>query len=116
MRKLLAVALLTAAFAAATVVGWWTVPLVGALWGVLRSALSRPALLAGLAAASAWGLWLVYDYSVAGATFAPFLGRLAGVLTIPTTILILVTVLFPGLLAWSAAALAGALRPSSRGS
>jgi hypothetical protein len=32
------------------------------------------------------------------------------VLTIPAPVLVIVTLLFPGLLAWSAAALAGALR------
>ena len=114
MRSVLGFILLTLAFAAATPVGWWTIPLTGALWGMLGSALPRPALLAGLAAGTAWGLWLVYDASVAGDAFGPFLARVAGVLTIPAVALVIVTVLFAGLLAWSAAALAGAMRPSNR--
>jgi hypothetical protein len=107
MRSGIGFLLLTLAFAAAAPVGWWTVPLTGALWGVLGSKLPRPALLAGLAAGTAWGLWLIYDASVAGKAFGPFLERVAGVFTIPAAVLVIVTLLFPGFLAWSAAALAG---------
>ena len=99
------VALVTAA--ATWVVGWWTVPLVGAVAGFF---LSRPALV-GLACALAWAA-LLGMHSVAGAV-----GRLsvtlAGIMGVPAIALFVITILFPFALGWSSASLGRALRPTS---
>jgi hypothetical protein len=110
---------LVAAFALALWLGWWTVPAVAALWGLLRPAVWRPILSAALAATLGTGFWLLVD-GLAGSGAVTRLGsRLAGVLHLPFALLLLLTLLFPTLLAWSAAALAcglaGIRAPRSEG-
>ena len=61
MRALAGFLLLAAAFALGSWVGWWMVPAVAVLWGLLRPAVRRPILSAALAAAAAWALWLEVD-------------------------------------------------------
>jgi hypothetical protein len=97
---------LLAAFLLACWLGWWTIPLVAALWGVLRPAVWRPILSAALAAALAWGLWLLVDLLADPHAFSRLGTRLGAVLPLPLPGLLLLTLLFPALLAWSAAALA----------
>ena len=60
-----------------------------------------------LAGAVAWGALLVAD----AAAFGTVARTLAGVLRIPAPALVLRTLAFPALLAWSAATLAAAVRP-----
>jgi hypothetical protein len=98
--------LLATAFALATAgFGWWTVPIVGALWGIIAPDRRHPARLAALAAPLAWGALLVW-----GAMHGPvpaLATRLAGVLHVPAPVLIAVTLIFPAALAWSSAVVGG---------
>jgi hypothetical protein len=97
---------LIAAFALASWLGWWAVPLVAALWGLLRPGTWRPILSAALAAALGWGFWLLLDGILGNGALAQLGSRLGGVLHLRLTLLLLLTLIFPALLAWSAAALA----------
>jgi hypothetical protein len=84
--------------------GWWTVPVVAVLFGVQRM---RPALV-GLAATVAWLALLVVDAS--GGSITRLAGVLSGVMGLPAPVLYLATVLFPLLVAWSAASVGDAAR------
>ena len=108
MNRRLSFLALVGAFALAARFGWWAVPVVAALWGAMLPRVSAPAGTAALAAASAWGVWLLLDWGTDQNAFASLAGRLGGVMNLPPVVLILITLLLAALLAWSAAALAGA--------
>jgi hypothetical protein len=106
MRALVRVALLAAAFFIATrVLGWWGVPLAAGLWGIVSGGDGLPA---AVGAALAWAALLARD-----AAFGPF-GDLASTLGAlfhaPPIVLIVLTLVFPMVLAWSAAVVSGAGR------
>jgi hypothetical protein len=107
---------LLAAFALGTRLGWWAVPLVAALWGGLRPRVPAPAATAALAAAAAWGAWLLIDWWAGQGALGALATRLGGVMNLPPFLAILLTLMLPALLAWSAAALSGgfALRFAQR--
>ena len=97
--------LLTAAMAAATIAfGWWAVPVVAAVWGIVARDQRGPALAAGLAAMAAWGSLLLFDAArgpvgiLAQTLGSIFMIRAAGVYGI--------TLALPGLLAVTAAVVA----------
>ncbi|HEV8600465.1 MAG TPA: hypothetical protein VGQ69_13990 [Gemmatimonadales bacterium] len=98
--------LLVAAFAVAAPLGWWTVPLVAGLWGALRPGFPRPILAAALAALLGWSVWLGIDLGIAPDALTRIGARAADILQLPSTLFLLLTLLFPALLAWSAAAVA----------
>ena len=112
MKRWLSFAALVAAFALATRLGWWAVPVVAALWGVMRPAVNAPAATAALAAASAWALWLLASWQADHDAMSILSTRLGGVMRVPPTVLILLTLLLAAVLAWSAAALAGVIANS----
>jgi hypothetical protein len=94
--------LVSAAIAAATIAfGWWGVPVVGAVYGLLGREQRSSALIAGIAGALAWGALLVW-VSTQGpvGTLAAVLG---GVLSIKPVGVYALTLCFPGLLALTAA-------------
>ncbi|HEU4566115.1 MAG TPA: hypothetical protein VFS05_15750 [Gemmatimonadaceae bacterium] len=105
MTAALRIALLALALALATLVaGWWGVPVAAAAWGVMARGRAAAAREAALAAAIGWALLLAWQ-----ATRGPLgalASRLAGVFGVPTPALILITLLWGALLAWSAAAVA----------
>jgi hypothetical protein len=103
MRAFGAFVLLVAAMALGTWVGWWMVPLVAALWGWLRPAVPRRILSAAAAAALAWALWLAADVVRGHDPLGVLAEELAAILRVPHAALVLVTLLFPALLGWSAA-------------
>ena len=103
MRSLLAFLALSLAFAAATTLGWWAVPATAALWGALLPSVSRPALVAALAAAFGWAGWLVLDGIAGNSAFGVLAGRLSALTHLPAVVLVALTLGFAGLLAWSAA-------------
>ena len=105
MRAFGAFVLLVAAMALGSWVGWWMVPLAAALWGWLRPAVRRPILSAAAAAALAWALWIAADVVRGHDPLGVLAEELAGILRVPHAALVLVTLLFPALLGWSAAAL-----------
>lgn len=112
MKRWLSFAILVAAFALATRLGWWTVPVVAALWGALRPVVNAPAATAALAAASAWALWLLADWFTDRHAMEVLATRLGGVMSVPPPVLLLLTLVLAVTLAWSAAALTGTLAGS----
>ncbi len=109
MRRPLAFLALAGAFFAATWLGWWAIPATAALWGALRPPFKSPALIAAAAAGLAWASWLVVNAVTAQGAFGALLRRLTALFELPASVLVAVTLLFASLLAWSAAALAGAI-------
>lgn len=98
----------TAFVAAGTwVLGWWTVPLVGAGMGLLWPD-DRPALSAAAAGALGWGILLVW-----GGLIGPVMGvagTVGGVMGLPGAAVLLITLLFPAILSGAAGALVGVAR------
>ncbi len=103
-RPTLQVAILSVAFALATVVlGWWAVPVLAGVWGVVARVDERPAVVAALGAGLGWILLLVW--TAAQGPAGELAQRAAGVMGIPSALLFLITVLFPMMIAWGAAVL-----------
>ena len=103
--------LLAEAFAVTTFgIGWWSVPIVAALWGMFSTDEHR-ARNAALCAMGGWATLLVLD--IVRGPVATMATQLGGVMGVPGFVLILLTLLFPALLAWSAATLVPVLRRSA---
>jgi penicillin G amidase len=116
MRGLARLALVAAAFALGTYAfGWWSVAVVGVLWGVINPRMPRVAVRAGVGAAVAWAFLLAIP-AASGAPMASFTAKLAAVMRVPSWGLIAAELLFPAALAWSAASLGALsrLRPLAR--
>jgi hypothetical protein len=90
-------------------VGWWMVPVIAAIWGAVRAEDRWLPLLAAFAGTTSW-LLLLFLPSSPGAVgrLATVAGRAMGVGPGP---LVLLTLVFPALLAVAAAALARAVAP-----
>ena len=95
-----------AAMAALTwLIGWWGVLVAALVIGYVFRAEGGGGWRIAVAAALAWSMLLAFD-AVSGPVGV--LGqRLGGVLRVPAVVLVLVTLLFPALLAWSAATVVG---------
>lgn len=78
--------------------GWWVLPVIGAAYGWRGG---RP-LLAGLGAALAWGVLFL---ALPAAPLGRLLTRLGALAHLPGPALVALTLLFAGLLGWSAARL-----------
>lgn len=104
--------LLAEAFAVATyALGWWTVPVIAAVWALISRDRRAPSLTA-LCAAGGWATLLLLD--AAKGPVGNMASRLGGVMGIPPAMLYAVTLLFPALLAWTAATIVSrAASPSS---
>lgn len=113
MGALLGFLALIAAFVGAEWVGWWAVPAAAALFGLLGPRFRRPALRAGLAAGTAALFWLAGTALGRGEAFERLSRAAAGIFHLPAPVILLLTILFPALLAWSAAAFTGAARPGA---
>jgi hypothetical protein len=109
VRQAAAFLLLTLAFAAASLLGWWAIPATAALWGIMRPVAQRPAIFAASAAALAWTGWLVMDAFSPRGDFSGLAVRLGGIFSLPASALLAATGLFAALLAGSAAYIAGAM-------
>ncbi len=110
MAPLIRIVVLAVAIGLATAaLGWWVVPMIGAAWGFVATAETRPVVTAAAAAALAWGALLGWTAlrGPAGklaATAAPILG-------LPDDwMLFAVTLLYPALLAAAAATVAIAIK------
>jgi hypothetical protein len=102
--------LVTAAMAAATIAfGWWGIPVVGAIYGVLAREQRSSALLSGIAGLLSWGVLLLW-VSTQGPV-GTLAGTLGGVLSIKPVGVYALTLCFPGLLALTSAMVS---RASSR--
>ena len=114
MRFLIRISLLAAALAVGTIAfGWWAVPVIGLVWGVVAYEQRGAALTAGLAAMAAWGGLLLRDtmHGPVGA-LAATLGQLFGV---HVAAIYALTLALPGLLAVTAAIVGRAGRGSRSG-
>lgn len=102
-RRAVIVPMLAVAFALGTWFGgWWAIPLLASAAGVWRRAWEVAA-----AAVLSWGMLLLID--AGGARFGAVSASIAGAFGIPSPVIVLVTLLFVWLLAWSAAGVIGAL-------
>ncbi len=107
-RIVVKVVLLAEAFAVATFgLGWWSVPIVAAIWAVASRDENR-ARTAALCAAGGWATLLLLD--IAKGPVITMGSQLASVMKFPAAVLYLLTLLFPALLAWSAATLVPGFR------
>ena len=102
-------AVLAAALALGTIAfGWWAVPVIAFLWGMLARGERGAALTAGVAAMLAWGSLLLRDAGHGPVdNVASTLGQLFGV---TATAVYVLTVALPGLLALTAAIVGRGLR------
>lgn len=114
MRVAAAFLFLTLAFAAASILGWWAIPVTAAVWGIMRPVVQRPAIFAASTAALAWTGWLVVDALSPRGDFSGLAVRLGGIFSLPAPALLAITVLFAALLAGSAAYVAGAIAPARK--
>jgi len=104
--------LLAEAFAVATFAfGWWTVPVIAAVYALVSQNPNR-ARVAALCAVGGWGTLLLLD-ALKGPV-GSMASRLGGVMGLPAAVLLILTLVFPALLAWSAAKLVPTLRGSVR--
>lgn len=101
--------LLTEAFAVGTfALGWWAVPLLAFLWAVFVGTRSRPVFFATICATAAWCGILLLD--AARGPLVAVAERFGGVFGFRPIVLMVVTILFPALLGWSASSVGSAIR------
>jgi len=88
-------------------VGWWGVAIVALIVGfAYRSEGGRPWRIA-LGASEGWAILLLID--TFGGRFGQVATTVAGSMSLPAAALLIVTLLFPALIGWSAATVAAAL-------
>lgn len=108
MPTIIRLILLALAFGAGTwAFGWWAVPAVAALWGLIARGANGSAVTAAVAAVLAWGAVLGFD--AVGGRLGVLLARVAPLFTVPALALVGAALALAALLAWSAAATAGGL-------
>ena len=98
--------------AATWVAGWWGVPLVAIVTGALLATRRGIAGLTALAAVIAWSVLILVDG--ASGRFGALAGVVGATLKLPAGALLMVTLLFAALLAWSAAAVGVEIGRASR--
>ncbi len=99
-----------------TVFGWWTVPVIAVVYGVVARNTTAPGWTAAAGAALAWGGYLSV-LAFGGAPIGRFGGELAQAMAIPSWGPHVATMLFPALIAGPAAWLAsrfGSRRPEAK--
>lgn len=112
MTALLVLAIAAAVAVSTWMVGWWGVALVALLVGA-ASRHARAASLTALGAAFGWGALLVID--ARDGRLMAVATSLGGIFHVPGAALLLLTLCFAALLAWSAAAVGHALRRDRAG-
>lgn len=104
-RLALRVTLLAIAFALATILfGWWGVPLVAVIWGLVAHATPGPGATSAAAAAVAWAALL--GWTALSGDVAALAGILGGIMQAPGAALVALTILFPAAVAWAGARMA----------
>lgn len=101
--------LLTFAFALGTdVLGWWSVPAIGLLYGIMARPGRGQGLLAALAAAFAWAILLLL--TAAQGPVGPLADKLGGIMRVPGPALYVITCMFPFFIAGCATGLVSAIK------
>ena len=114
LRSVVKFVLITEAFAVATfALGWWIVPVLAFILGMTLDRARGPVRYATLCAAAGWLSLLLLD--AARGPLLELASRFGGVMRVPSFALILLTLLFPALLAWSAASIGLAMKNSMSG-
>lgn len=109
MKPLIRVLVLGLAMGLATaLLGWWMIAVVGAIWGFVASRETWPAMTAAAGAGLAW-LALLGWAAVRGPILT-LAGQVGAILTVGAAGLLVIALLFPVLLAGSAAVLAGSVK------
>jgi len=109
LRVIIKFVFIAEAFAVATyAVGWWAVPLVALLCGLVITLDGRPVVYATVCAVAGWLMLLLLD--AARGPLGEVAARFGGVMGFPPAALVATTLLFPALLAWSASSIGAALR------
>ena len=96
-----------------TLAGWWSVPVIGAAWGVVRALRRGVALDAGIAGALGWALLLLRD--AARGPVGVVAAQVGAVMGLGAAGLVVLTLLFPFLLGWAAALVSATLARVVRG-
>lgn len=112
-RQLLAIVVLALAMALGTAwIGWWAVPVFGAVWGVTRYG-AYPAATAAVAGALSWVALLTV--TALGGPAGETSRMLGSAMALPGWVPLLLTVLFPAALSGVAAQLAHTIVPAVEG-
>ncbi len=108
-RPALQVVLISAAFALTTAaIGWLAVPLLAVLWGLLARREERPGLVALLAAGLGWTWLLLWNAAVGEA--GELMAVTGGVMGLPGSGFLALTLAFPMVMAWGGAVVGGAVK------
>lgn len=97
--------------AAEFVVGWWALPVVGVVLGLVSARERHVGVRVGAAALIAWLALLAW--TAQSGDMPRFYGQLARSMTLPTNVVAGVTVLLPALLGGLAARFGAGLRPGA---
>jgi len=109
LRSVVKFVLITEAFAVATfALGWWIVPVFAFILGMTLDRERGPVRYAALCAAAGWLSLLLLD--AARGPLMALATRFGGVMKVPSIALIAITLLFPALLALTAATIGKALK------
>jgi hypothetical protein len=109
VRAVVKFVLIAEAFSVLTyALGWWAVPLIALLCGLVISFDGRPVFYATAGAAAGWLMLLLLD--AARGPLGEVGTRFGGVMGFPPAALFVTTLLFPALLAWSASSIGAAVR------
>jgi len=109
LRSAVKFVLIAEAFSVATyALGWWAVPLLALLCGLTIKPDGKPVIYATICAVAGWFMLLVLD--AARGPLGEVASRFGGVMGFPPAALFVTTLLFSGLLAWSASSIGVAVR------
>jgi hypothetical protein len=109
LRSVVKFVLIAEAFSVATyALGWWTVPLLALACGLIIHLDRKPVIYATLCATAGWLMLLLLD--AARGPLGEVASRFGGVMGFPPAALVVSTLLFPALLAWSASSIGAAVR------
>ena len=109
IRPIVKFVLITEGFAVATfALGWWIVPVFAFILGMTLDRERGPVRYAALCAAAGWLSLLLLD-AARGPLFI-LATKFGGVMKMPPFVLIALTLIFPALLAWSAATIGKGLK------
>ncbi|MFN2602037.1 MAG: hypothetical protein ABR582_04675 [Gemmatimonadaceae bacterium] len=109
LRAVVKFLLLSEAFAVATyAVGWWAIPLVALVCGLVMNREGRPIYYSTICAAAGWLSLLLLD--AARGPLGELAARFGGVMGFSPVALFVTTLIFPALLAWSASSLGVVIR------